>query len=154
MDAFHGIPSSNLLDDGQSISGERLHDVFCPAPWDPSSLIDRSLKFCTAAGSKSCPNCYTQCTGRTLYDVDRESGTTLSATQQERSQGCRVAGDRWSRVSLCEQSIMYHCVCARVSLRGHSQRRIGDTTADCYSTEYLCAGKVPGYQGTKVQTNR
>ena len=28
MDAFHGIPSSNLLDDGQSVSRERLHDMF------------------------------------------------------------------------------------------------------------------------------
>ena len=32
MASFHGIPSSNLVD-GQSSSLERLHDMFCPAPW-------------------------------------------------------------------------------------------------------------------------
>ena len=40
MASFHGIPSSNLVD-GQSSSLERLHDMFCPAPWG-------SLKFGTA----------------------------------------------------------------------------------------------------------
>ena len=123
MAAFHGIPSSNLLD-GQSVSRERLHDMFCPAP-------QGSLRFGLMCLSVDC----VLCTGHTRYGVDCVFRTTLVVAQQGQGQGCRVAVDRWPHVSL----------------RGHNDRRIGDTTASCSpGYTYLGGRLVPGYLGTHI----